>query len=96
MIMELQVLPVPSGTQDAPHRHIDAAIEEIAQSGLTFEVGPLGTSIEGSPDALWALARRVHEASLRAGAKSCISMIKVAEGSDVPNRMSDLTSKHRP
>ncbi len=94
MIVEIQVLPSPAGTAEDPHAHVEAAIAVIQQSGLSYEVGPLGTSIEGSPDEIWPLLRAAHEATLAAGGRSTISVIKIAEG--VQRSMSDLTRKFRP
>lgn len=96
MIMELQVLPAPAGTAANRFAHIDAAIAVIGASGLSYEVGPLGTSVEGTADELWALARRVHEAPMDAGARTCVCIIKVADGPDLPDRMSALTDPYRP
>ena len=95
MIVELQVLPFPPGTPEVRYAHVEAAIAVIVASGLHYEVGPLGTSVEGSPDELWALARRVHESTLASGARTCVSIIKVADGPDLPTRMADLTDPHR-
>jgi uncharacterized protein YqgV (UPF0045/DUF77 family) len=80
MIVEIQVLPSPSGTPERRFAHVDAAIEAIVGSGLAHEVGALGTTVEGPPDEVWALLRRVHEATLAAGATSCVTNIKVAQG----------------
>ena len=57
MIAEIQCLPSPAGTDDARYAHVDAAIAALRASGLRTEVGPLGTSIEGPPDAVWAAVR---------------------------------------
>ncbi len=94
MIVEIQVLPTPAGTADDPHAHVEAAITVIQQSGLSYEVGPLGTSFEGGPDEIWPLLRAVHEATFAAGSRSTMSVIKVAEG--VQPSMAELTSKFRP
>ncbi len=94
MIVEIQVLPTPAGTDADPHANVEAAIAVIAGSGLTYEVGPLGTSVEGTPEELWPLLRAVHEAALTAGTSSTLSVIKVAEG--VQRSMADLTRKIRP
>ena len=80
MIVEVQVLPSPSGTAAQRFAHVDAAIEVIVASGLAHEVGALGTTVEGPPDEVWALLRAVHEATLAAGATSCVTNIKVAQG----------------
>lgn len=79
MIAEIQVLPTPPGNGDDRYAHVHAAIEVIQASGLHHEVGPLGTSIEGPADEVWAVLRRVHEATLAAGAGSVVSVVKVAE-----------------
>lgn len=79
MLVEIQCLPRPAGLPDDPYKHVDAAISRIIASGLTYEVGPLGTSIEGSPDEIWPLLREVHEACLESGAEGIISVIKLSE-----------------
>lgn len=80
MIVEIQVLPSPSGTDDEPYAHVHAGIEVITGSGVTYEVGPLGTSLEGEPEVVWPLVRRVHEACLADGADRVITVLKLAEG----------------
>ena len=55
MIMEIQVLPTPMGTADEPYAYVDAAIAAIAGSGLAYEVGALGTVVEGEADDIWDL-----------------------------------------
>ncbi len=96
MIVEIQCVPQPAGTATEPFANVHAAITEIERSGLTYEVGPCGTSVEGPPDAVWALLRRAHEATLDAGASSCISVIKVFEQRvDDPVTMQSLTDRYR-
>lgn len=82
MIVEIQCLPRPSGSADDPYAHVKAAIAQIEAAPVRFEVGALGTTVEGPADELWPLLRRVHEATLAAGAASVISVIKVAEWAD--------------
>ena len=100
MIAELQCLPTPSGTPDDLHAHVEAAIAVIQGSGLVHEVGPLGTSIEGPADRVWAVLREAHEACLTAGADRIVSVIKVyensAEGTPDDITMDRLTHKFRP
>ncbi len=96
MIVELQVLPRPSGTVDDPHGHVDPAIAAIAEAGVAYEVGALGTTFEGEPDQVWAALRAAHEATLAAGAESTISVIKVFEDRGLePPTMDRLTRKFR-
>ncbi len=95
MIMEIQVLPTPAGAADSRYAHAEAAIAVVAASGLTHEVGPLGTSAEGPPDTLWALARAVHEATLTAGAAGVVTNITLAEAVGRELTMHGLTAPHR-
>jgi uncharacterized protein YqgV (UPF0045/DUF77 family) len=97
MIVEIECLANPPGTPDSPYKHIEAAIALIQASGLRYEVDALGTTIEGEPDELWPLLRRVHEATLEAGAGSVVSVIKAAQtGSGrAPATMDSLTGKFR-
>ncbi|MFW2513256.1 thiamine-binding protein [Demequina sp. SO4-13] len=96
MIAEIQVLPRPVGTPDDRYAHVDAAIATIEASGLSYEVGAMGTTLEGSPDEVWALLRQVHESTLAAGAEGCMSMIKVSGGvGDAGPSVQDLVGKHR-
>ena len=92
MIAEIQVAPSPPGTDDNPHAHVEAAIAVIQASGLRYEVGALGTTLEGDDDTVWATLRAAHEAMLAAGATSGISHVKVAS---VDRTIESLTAKFR-
>ena len=78
MIAEIQCLPSPAGTDDTRYAHVDAAIAAIRASGLRTEVGPLGTSIEGPPDAVWAAVRKPPTRPASERRASAVSVIKVA------------------
>lgn len=98
MIAELQVVPSPTGTYDDRWAHVDAAIAVIVDSGLAYAVGSLGTTVEGSPEAVWAIIRRAHEATLGSGAGGVISVVKLYETRDPADQatMADLTVAYRP
>lgn len=97
MIIEIECLPSPLGTPDDPYRHVEAAIAQIQQSGLTYEVNALGTTFQGEPDECWALARRVHEACLAAGARSLVTVAKFEQHADPATQptIASLTGKFR-
>ena len=92
VIAEIQVAPSPPGTEENPHAHVEAAIAVIQASGLRYEVGALGTTLEGEADQVWATLRAAHEAMLAAGANAGLSHIKVAS---VNRTMDSLTAKFR-
>lgn len=97
MIAEIQCLPQPLGTNDDRYAHVDAAIAVIEASGLAYEVGALGTTVEGSPDQVWPLLRAVHEATIAAGATAAVTVIKVAEAAPDGEQptIAGLTDKFR-
>ena len=96
MIVEIQCLPRPSGVEGDPYRHVEAAIAEVQGSGLTYEVGALGTTVQGDPDAIWPLVRRVHEACLQSGAAELVTVLKVEESSGgEASTIESLTGKFR-
>ena len=97
VIAELQVVPSSPGTHTARWAHVDAAIAEISNSGLTYEVGPLGTTIEGPRDAVWAVLRLAHEATLASGAAGVISIVKLYETRNAADQaaMANLTAGRR-
>jgi uncharacterized protein YqgV (UPF0045/DUF77 family) len=92
VIAEIQVAPSPPGTAQNPHGYVEAAIDVIAGSGLRYEVGALGTTLEGEADVVWDTLRTAHEAMLAAGANGGISHVKIAS---VPRTMDSLTHKFR-
>jgi uncharacterized protein YqgV (UPF0045/DUF77 family) len=92
VIAEIQVAPSPPGTSDNPHAHVEAAIAVIQASGLRYEVGALGTTLEGDDDQVWATLRAAHEAMLAAGATGGISHVKIAS---VNRSIDSLTAKFR-
>ena len=97
VIVEIQCLPSPAGTPADPYAHVDAAIAVIQGSGLAFEVGALGTTIEGEPDTVWSVVRRAHEAVLAAGARGLVSVIKFEQTASVADQptIETLTRKFR-
>ena len=92
MIAEIQVAPAPPGTPEDPHAHVEAAIAVIKASGLRYEVGALGTTLEGDDDEVWTTIRAAHDAMLAAGATGGISHVKIAS---VARTIESLTRKFR-
>ena len=64
MLAELEIVPI--GTKNAS---LSAQIAKVAKlvdaSGLDYRVGPMGTVVEGSWDAVMALAKRCHQTLMR-------------------------------
>jgi uncharacterized protein YqgV (UPF0045/DUF77 family) len=95
MIAEIQCLPAPMGTEASPYRHVEAAISAVADSRLRYEVGALGTTVEGPDDAVWAVVRAAHQATLTSGARSVVSIVKLFSSPGDSPGMDDLVAGHR-
>ncbi len=59
--------------------YVTAGLEEIRRSGLTAEVGPLGTTVQGDLDVILELLVRVHRAAFQHGATKVVTRVE-AEG----------------
>ena len=95
LIAELHCSPSPTGDDTGPYTHVEAAIAVVAASGLTYEVGPLGTTFEGPADAVWATLRAAHEAALASGAEANMTHVRVIERPGSDATMGSLTAPYR-
>ncbi len=70
---------LPGGLQEkaAVYAAVDAAIAVVAESGLTYTVNPMETTIEGEYDTVMMVIKRAQEAVLAAGASRVFTLIKV-------------------
>jgi uncharacterized protein (TIGR00106 family) len=96
-LIEIQVIASGgSPPEGQPYYFVDRAIEAIKDSGLKYEVEPLGTTIEGEFEAAMATAIRAHLAPLEAGADGVLTIIKIAQRRQDRTTMQELVAKHRP
>lgn len=79
VVAEFSVVPVVSGSL---RPYVKAALAEIERSGLKFEVGAMGTTLEGELDDILAAIRRAHQAVMAAGAGRLVTSIKIDERRD--------------
>ncbi len=76
VVAEFSVTPIVEG---ALKPYIDSAVEAIEQSGLNYEVGPVGTTVEGDLDHVLAAIKSAHMAVLNKGADRVVTDIRVDE-----------------
>ena len=72
----IQVLPKVSSDEEVI-RIVDAVIDYIKSTGLTYFVGPCETSIEGDYDELMEIVKECQKVAVRAGAKSVSAYMKI-------------------
>jgi len=58
MMAEFAVVPL---TQDHLTGAVAAALEEIKKCQVHYQLGPMGTSLEGSPDQVFLALRKCYE-----------------------------------
>ena len=81
MIAQLSVYPVGEGTSLS--RFVKKGVSIIEESGYTFEVGGMSTSIEVPDlDSLFELIKRVHAAQVEEGAQRLVIDLKVDDRRD--------------
>ena len=81
MIAQLSVYPIGEGTSLS--RFVRKGVTIIEQSGYTYQVGGMSTSIEVPDlDALFELVKQVHAAHVAEGARRVVIDLKVDDRRD--------------
>ncbi len=81
MIAQFSVYPI--GESTSLSRFVKKGIAVIAQSGYTYEVGGMATTVEVPDlDALFALVKQVHAAHVNEGARRIVIDLKVDDRHD--------------
>jgi uncharacterized protein (TIGR00106 family) len=76
VLAEFSITPMVEGDM---RPFVDAAIQEIENAGLKYEVGPVGTTIEGEIDHVLMAIKNAHEAALEKGADRVVTEIRIDE-----------------
>ena len=74
---------------------IDKAIEVVKQSGVTYEVGPMETTMEGEFDQLIGIVKKAKEACIQAGASSVFINMKILNNPKGVMTIAEKVTKHR-
>lgn len=73
--VSLQVLPNVSPEKVYPV--VDKVIAMIAESGVTYEVGPMETTMEGDFELLMEIVKKAQALCIEAGAARVMSIVKI-------------------
>lgn len=63
--------------------YIAEAVRLLKESGLSYEVGPMGTTIEGDPEQVFEIMKRMH-LEIRKKSKRVSTLIKIDDQVDRP------------
>jgi len=89
----IQLIPIDAAAQAMPQ--IDAAIFLIQQSGLAYEVGPFGTSVEGSYTQVLQLITDINSMMNDADKTEWVLNVQFHIKPEAPVTMHEKISKHR-
>lgn len=90
----IQIVPVL--TDKHPYAWVDEAIEVIKASGITYEVGPFATVLEGDYAAVMAVIHAVNEYLCNKGCAEWITNLQIQIRSAGPITGDEKTAPHRP
>lgn len=87
-IAEVSVVPLGTGSVSVSE-YVAGAIAELQKSGLSFQLTPMGTIIEGSLEDVLAVIRKMHETPFNQGARRVYTTIKIDDRRDRKVQMGD-------
>ncbi|WP_035425263.1 thiamine-binding protein [Halalkalibacterium ligniniphilum] len=80
---------MPNGKDMDTHGMIPQVIDVVKESGLTYEVGPMETVVEGQMDEVLAVIKKAQQVGIDAGAQEVMTNIKIhyrPEGVSIINK----------
>ncbi len=80
-VVEISVAPLGTGTPGVS-AYVAACVEVVAASGLSYQLTPMGTVIEGDIDAIFSVVRAMHEVPFGKGAVRVSTLIKIDDRRD--------------
>lgn len=92
-LLSIQIIPKTPGNQDVIP-FVDRAIEVIQQSGVSYQVSSLETTMEGDLNELLEIVQKMNAAMLEMGCPSIISQVKIYHNPGGAS-MDKLTEKYR-
>ncbi|MFO7946224.1 MAG: MTH1187 family thiamine-binding protein [Armatimonadota bacterium] len=90
----LDIRVIPLGTQTpGVSEFITEAVRVAEDSGLSYQLTPMSTCIEGSLDELLDVARRMHEASFGSGVQRVVTILTIDDRRDERETLDDKVSR---
>ncbi|MEH7525007.1 MTH1187 family thiamine-binding protein [Bacillus sp. JJ1503] len=92
-LVSIQIIPKTKNGEDVIP-YVDEAIKIIEKSGVTYEVHPLETTMEGELSELFDVIKKMNERMIEMGSKNVISQVKILY-QPTGIAMNQLTEKYR-
>jgi uncharacterized protein (TIGR00106 family) len=81
-VVEVSITPLGTGTPSVS-AYVAECLKIIRESGLSHQLTPMGTVIEGDLDEILRVVRRMHEAPFAAGVMRVSTLLKIDDRRDV-------------
>ena len=85
-VVQISCTPIGEGTGGIS-KFVAGCLELVKQSGLKYQLTPMGTILEGELDEIFALIRQMHESPFDAGAQRVSTLIKIDDRRDREHTM---------
>ena len=85
-IIEISVTPLGVGTMGVSE-FVTGCLKLARESGLNYQLTPMGTIIEGDMATLFPLLQQMHESPFLAGAERVSTLIKIDDRRDCTQSM---------
>ncbi|MFS0612857.1 thiamine-binding protein [Lederbergia ruris] len=92
-LVSIQIIPKLANGGDT-YPLVDEAIKVIAESGVSYEVHPLETTMEGDLSYIMQIIEKMNQRMIELGSISIISQVKIVYKPDGIT-MGSLTEKYR-
>ncbi len=80
-LMEISIVPIGTGGTSLS-RHVAPVIKAIKDSGLSYKLHDMGTTVQGEAKELFRLAAKLHEAMFTNDVKRVYTVIKLDDRRD--------------
>ncbi|MBN2644689.1 MAG: MTH1187 family thiamine-binding protein [Desulfuromonadaceae bacterium] len=85
-VVQISCTPLGEGNGGLS-KFVAGCLKLVQESGLTYQLTPMGTILEGELDEIFALVRKMHESPFNAGALRVSTLIKIDDRRDREHTM---------
>jgi len=85
-VVQISCTPLGEGSGGIS-KFVAGCLTLVQQSGLKYQLTPMGTILEGELDDIFALVRKMHESPFNAGAQRVSTLIKIDDRRDREHTM---------
>ena len=85
-VVQISCTPLGEGSGGLS-KFVAGCLQLVKDSGLKYQLTPMGTILEGELDDIFALVRKMHESPFNAGAQRVSTLIKIDDRRDCEHTM---------